>query len=129
MNLQVAAKKGDLERVKLLLGQVVDKNKADSTYGYTALFSAARYGHLAIVQCLVERGADMEKASNLGTTPLNIASTCGKLDVVRYLLEQGADRDKASNYGWTPLHISAVQGHLETAMLLMSYGADLNAGT
>ena len=74
MDLKDAAHKGDLERVKFLLGQEIDKDEADSD-GWTALWNAASKGHLPIVQYLVEQGADMEKASNLGTTPLNIAST------------------------------------------------------
>ena len=125
MNLEDAVHKGDLKRVKFLLGQGVDKDEADHN-GWTALWNAAWNGHLAIVQYLVEQGADMEKVSNAGYTPLNIASFWGHLDVVRYLLEQGADRDKASYDGWTPLHNAARQGRLEVAMLLMSYGADLN---
>ena len=128
MDLPYAAEHGDLERVQLLLGQGVDKDKPNLN-GYTALWNASQKGYLPIVQCLVEQGADKDKASYSGITSLNIASYKGHLDVVRHLLEQGADRDKSCNNGWTPLHRAAHEGHLETVMLLMSYGADLNAKT
>ena len=129
MNLFEASQVGNLERVKLLLGQqTIDKDGTDRS-GYTAMWRAAQKGHLAIVQVLVEQGADMDKMHLLDTvtTPLSTASFNGHLNVVQYLLEQGADRDKVNYYGSTPLHWAAQNGHLEIAMLLMSYGADLNA--
>ena len=88
MNLQEAVEKGDLERVRLLLGQGIDKDEADSNT-WTALFNAAWAGHLPIVQYLVEQGAEMDKATNSGTTPLIMASALGHLDVVRYLWSKG----------------------------------------
>ena len=98
--------------------------------GFTALSNATWVGHIAVVQYLVEQGADMEKGTNSGNTSLIIFCwEDGQLDIARYLLEQGADRDKANDGGWTPLHEAADYDHLEIAMLLMSYGADLNAKT
>ena len=47
--MQRAAEVGDLERVQLLLGQGVNKDEADDD-GFTAIYHAAREGHLAIVQ-------------------------------------------------------------------------------
>ena len=126
-DLHAYAELGDLERVQVLVGQGVDKDKVDDD-GRTALLLAAWWGQLPIVRYLVEQGADIEKpAGDSGATPLMVASYHGRLDVVRYVLEQGADRDKAGSNGWTSLHCSAWQGHLKVAMLLMSYGADLNA--
>ena len=123
-----AARVGDLEQVRLLLEQGSDKNQVGGSFKMTALsVAAAQNDHLAIVQYLVEQGADMEKADNHGWTPLISASSRGCIDVVRYLLEQGANRDKANNNGETSLHYAALNGHLEITKLLMVYGADLNA--
>ena len=111
----------------------MDKDAADDD-GWTALFMAAMDGHLAMVQYLVEQGADKDVATNGGSTPLMICCWSEilqeeHLEVASYLLEQGADRDKANDSGETPLHFAAEYGYLEIAMLLMSYGADLNART
>ena len=125
-----AAKAGDLEQVKTLLGQGVDINISTEIAGYekgAALCAAAMNNHVTVVQYLVEHDADMEKADIVNNTALMYSSAWGRLEVTRYLLEQGADRDKADNNGWTPLHFAANSGHLETAKLLMVYGADLNA--
>ena len=122
---------GDLERVKLLVEQGVDKNQVGGEYGDTVLCAAAENDHFAVVQYLVEQGADMDKTSTkgIGWTSLHYACMNGNLELVRYLLEQGADRDKTDIVGWTSLHYAAMEGLLETGKLLMSYGADLNART
>ena len=125
MNCHVAAEKGNLDRVKLLLDQGADKDKFDGN-GNTPLRLASAFGHFDVVQYLVEQGASLDKDS-INYTPLAIAANQGHLEIARYLLEQGADRDKANKSGRTPLHNAATQGHLEITVLLMSYGADLNA--
>ena len=52
-----AAKTGDLEEVRRLLRAGVDVN-ARNEYGYTALIVAASYGHPAVVEVLLEKGAN-----------------------------------------------------------------------
>ena len=126
-----AAEVGDLERVTLLVEQGVDKNQVGGDYGDTALSAAAVNNHLAVVQYLVQQGADIDKGNTngAGLAPLHYATARGHFEIIRYLLEQGADRDKSNCYCYTPLHIAAERGRLEIAKLLMLYGADLNART
>ena len=122
-----AAKKGALEQIILLVEQGVDVNQTGGKYEQTALSAAATNNHFAVVQYLVEQGADMEKDDMYGCTPLLYACDYNCFEVAVFLLEQGADRDKADDEGMTPLHCAAQGGHLETAKLLMVYGADFNA--
>ena len=95
------------------------------------LSRAAKRGHLATVQYLVEdKGEDIQKANIYGWTPLHYVAWRGHFDVAQYLLGKGAQSSKASNIGgWTPLHYAAYHGHLDIAKLLMAHGAHLNART
>ena len=125
MDLHDAAREGNLEHIRLLMEQGVDKDQSNS-FGTTPLFYASRDGHFDVVQYLVEQGASVDKSCEASYTPLLGAVIRGHLEITRYLLDQGANRDKGSNAGETPLHEAIRKGHLEIAMLLMRYGANLN---
>ena len=89
--LLAAVMAGDLTTTRSLLEGGADKN-ITTNWGRTAMWHAAKLGHLGIVRLLVEQGADKEKVRHDGDgTPLCIASHMGHLGIVRYLLEQGAD--------------------------------------
>ena len=60
--------------------------------GGTALLCAARYGRLANVEVLLDRGALVDRSSNAnGDTALHVAAQEGKVRVVKLLVERGAD--------------------------------------
>ena len=63
------------------------------------------------MRALIEAGADVNKATDVGATPLYIAAQNGHEAVVRALIELGADINKAKDDGWTPLFIAAEKGH------------------
>ncbi len=73
--------------------------------GMTALLHAAREGHGATVQALLESEADVNLV-NAGdrTSPLLIAVMNGHFDLAMYLLGQGADPTLANTAGLTPLY-------------------------
>ncbi len=62
--------------------------------GMTALFLAARNGHLEIVRMLVEQGGAAVDAAmtDHGFTALMLASAAGELETVRLLLLLGANK-------------------------------------
>jgi len=72
--LRLACEQGDAAEVR----RFVEEEGADvgetTIYGPTPLATAARGGHLSVVQYLVERGADKDKASAQGATPLFLAA-------------------------------------------------------
>ena len=80
-------------------------------------------GHFAVVQCLVEQGADTDKAINDGGTALFVAAFRGHYQVVRYLVEQGADVNKARYNGTTPLSTALAEDHYKIVGLLLWAGA------
>jgi len=86
---------------------------------------AAQQGHLTVVKCLVEQGADKDKTNNDGVSPLMIAAHQGHSLVVHYLLEQGVDVNKIANNGVTALHIAVYNGHAEIVCCLLQSGTSL----
>ena len=68
---------------------------------------ASHNGHAAIVEALIQAGADVNKADNNGATALMIASEDGHAATVEVLIQAGADVDKAANNGATALMIAS----------------------
>ena len=58
--------------------------------GDTALVMAAQNGHAEVVDELLARGAEVNKAATDGVTPLFVACKKGHLTIMRVLLEHGA---------------------------------------
>ena len=76
----------------------IDVNAQDAK-GWTALMAAAKKGSLALVDYLVDNGADIEKKNTGGQTALDIANEWQQKDVASYLLAV----DKFKKGGWTAL--------------------------
>ena len=64
MDLVIAARKGDLESVRLLVEQGADKDMFDSD-GYTPLVIGSLHGNLDVVKFLVEQGAILDKTTSV----------------------------------------------------------------
>ncbi|CAJ1328452.1 unnamed protein product [Effrenium voratum] len=124
IDLLQAAGTGDAKHVIVLLEKPHDPNAADRNSHVTPLFNASANGHLEVVQCLLDAGADKEKPTNEGATPLHIAAGRGHQAVVQCLLDAGADKEKADNDGATSLHLAADQGHQAVVQCLLDAGAD-----
>jgi ankyrin repeat protein len=98
--------------------------------GQTLLHIAAGRGNLALVQTLVERGADLElKNAWAGWTPLHSAAGAGHARVVAYLIQQGAKVEAPGVYNQGILFTAAMQGHAEVVRLLCAAGANVEATT
>jgi hypothetical protein len=63
----------------------------DTLDGHTALSWAAHVSHLEVMECLLDRGADVDHVTHTGNTALHSAACNGKWAAVRLLLERGAD--------------------------------------
>ena len=84
--------KEDVLAVALLLDRdqkrpLIDRATAD---GMTALAWAAHNGRLEVMECLLDRGAEVNCVTPTGNTALIGAASNGKWAAVRLLLERGA---------------------------------------
>lgn len=89
-------------------------------YGQTPLFYAAKEGHEAVVELLVERDdVEANSKNRYGDTPLSYAAEEGHEAVVKLLVERDdVKADSKDYFGHTPLFYAEVGGHEAVAKLL-----------
>ncbi len=87
--LLIAARAGDLKKVKSLIDSGVDPD-VTSVNSYTALAYAAAGGHLEMMNFLIEKGADVNKPSRFKKTPLCVVVGTPHLDAAKLLVSKGA---------------------------------------
>ncbi len=63
---------------------------------------ASEYGHIAVMDFLMERGVDPREPVN-GVYPLDMAVCGGHLPSIRLLIQRGAPLESTNRYGGTPL--------------------------
>ncbi|KAJ9263916.1 hypothetical protein DTO212C5_7334 [Paecilomyces variotii] len=132
--LEVAARRGNVTLVNTLLakGAHIDVEDADcrdkghdNVCAYTALEIAAFWGHLAVVESLLDHGADVNAVRQTLGTPLQAALEGGHFDVAEFLLFRGAEIDKHwAKYG-SCLQVFSERGHLETVRFLIDRNANI----
>ncbi|MEL6108403.1 MAG: acyltransferase family protein [Planctomycetota bacterium] len=93
----------------------------------TDIWTAARLGHVAAMQRLIDEGQDPnEPDAVFQTTPLAMATTFDQAESVSQLLELGADPDRRDGQGSTALHTAAMFGSWKSAERLVDGGADVS---
>lgn len=125
-DLPAAAVAGDLGALRRLLSLGLPIDAVDAQ-GCTALLRAAGGGHRALVDHLLDRGADPARAARTGATPLSAAISMRHVAVVERLLAAGADPNQPMPGGVTPLMLAAALGLPELAARLLQAGADIAA--
>ncbi|XP_061527839.1 protein fem-1 homolog C [Phycodurus eques] len=133
-----AARDGKLRLLEKLLEnkdvREVTKLMGEKTNGATPLLMASRYGHLDLVEYLLECcRAPVEVGGSVnfdgetieGAPPLWAASAAGHLKVVQSLLGHGASVNSTTLTNSTPLRAACFDGHLDIVKYLVEHKADL----
>jgi hypothetical protein len=119
-----AARDGKQRTVRRLLERRPSLLEWKDDPGYTALHYAASAGETAIVDFLLDEGADIDRGDESGQTPLHSAAIDNDTEMVEFLLERGADANAKNDRGETPLSTVAYwDDHKDVADILRRHGA------
>ncbi|XP_028286164.1 poly [ADP-ribose] polymerase tankyrase-2-like [Parambassis ranga] len=119
-----ASKSGDLDTVKkVCTTQNVNCRDVEGRQS-TPLHFAAGYNRLAVVQFLLQHGADVHAKDKGGLVPLHNACSYGHYEVAELLVLCGAVVNVADLWKFTPLHEAAAKGKYGICKLLLQHGAD-----
>jgi ankyrin repeat protein len=117
---------GRVNRVTALLDEDASLVTQTTPDGFTALHYAAFFQQQACAALLVERGADVNAASDnpMKVQPLHSAAAARDLALVELLLDRGADPNAQQQDGFTALHAAAQHGDVAVVRTLLNHGAN-----
>jgi uncharacterized protein len=118
--LMLAAANGNEQLIEFLLRTNANQLNYNE-YSETAIAIGALYGHLGIVQHLVQAGSPID---GHGWNALHYAVFNGHAEIVRYLLTKGANLNALAPNRQTPLMLAARNGHVDVAKMLVDAGAN-----
>jgi ankyrin repeat protein len=121
--LHVAARKGSLVIVKMLVEQGADLEARDKQ-SQTPLSNALFTRNTQVAAYLISQGASLEPDTLLQKT---VGMGAADRDVIDFLVKQGAQLERRDQAGNAPLHLAILNGHRVTAKYLVQKGADIDA--
>jgi ankyrin repeat protein len=123
-DISIAAAIGDAEHVRALLGQLPELSNAKDSAGRSALYYAAKRGHIRVVEALLSYGADpnQEETSAPQGAALHAAARGNYLECAKLLLAHGANPDAEVEASGNAVFISISNGHSDMQQLLYAHG-------
>ena len=125
VELRDAAKKGDLEAVKVLPSN--DAQSRPKARGKMALAYAAENGHAKVVEFLIRSGSPVDERDQRGRTALMHATGKHQSATVAILLAHGASLNVRDTAGWTPLCLALMMKSTDIAVSLIDAGVGCQA--
>lgn len=120
-----AAARGELERVRTLLGAGASVEQRDARGG-TPVLAATAGNHLAVVRLLIEHGANVNAQDEQRDSAFLLAGASGFTEIVRATLAAGADIRSTNRYGGTALIPACERGYVDTVRLLLTTPIDVD---
>ena len=120
--LMIAAWRGDIPTMELLVARGADVNKANAL-GERALMHAAWRGQAAAAEWLLAHGARID-SEPMHWGALHYAAFAGHGEVAKLLLDRGADVNARSTNGSSVLMMAVYEGHEDLVRQLLARGAD-----
>eukprot|EP00746_Dinoflagellata_sp_MGD_P024557 gnl/MRDRNA2_/MRDRNA2_157651_c0_seq1.p1 gnl/MRDRNA2_/MRDRNA2_157651_c0~~gnl/MRDRNA2_/MRDRNA2_157651_c0_seq1.p1 ORF type:complete len:414 (+),score=96.69 gnl/MRDRNA2_/MRDRNA2_157651_c0_seq1:106-1347(+) len=117
---------GSVARCKQVLDRFPEAVSEGLGDGATAALIAAKNAHKDVLELLIERRADVDRADCEGATATLAAAENGHLKVLQLLVGAAADLNKPNNQGVTPLFKAAQNSHLDVIKLLIGQRSDPN---
>lgn len=130
--LRSAVSHGKSDMLSYLLSKGAKVNLRDKQ-GRQVIHDAALRGDPAILEVLLNAGADVSAADNMGETPLfstvTFNETPRKVESLKRLLAAGARVDAVASHGRTALHEAAWNDNADCIRVLLAAGADTQLRT
>jgi ankyrin repeat protein len=120
-----ASERGDLDRVRRILGAGVSVDTRDRA-GRTPLLLATIRSHNDVARALIDAGADVNAQDDRRDSSFLYAGAEGRLDILKMTVAAGADLASTNRYGGTALIPAAHHGHVETVRYLLTTSIDRN---
>ncbi|RMZ96169.1 TANC1 isoform X2 [Brachionus plicatilis] len=120
-----AVKSGCWEIVEFLLAKRGDIIDLADKNGRTPIILAASEGHLAIIDILIERGAELNAQDRDGLSALSWACLKGHHNAALALLEHPVDVNHTDQSGRTALDLATFYGDVRLVQLLIERGAQI----
>ncbi|KAK3310943.1 uncharacterized protein B0T15DRAFT_519936 [Chaetomium strumarium] len=122
------AEHGDEVLLSFLLNLVrVEINSTNDLRYPPPLVYAAKKRHAAVMELLLEAGADVDSVDGTRRTALLYAAANRDERIVKLLLDGGADPEAKDPSGRTPLSLTPELGNESIAKLLLDWGADVDS--
>lgn len=123
-----AIDEGDVAAARALLREVPALANAQYPDGEALPMLARAVGrnNRAIVEVLLEHGADWRLTPRNGAATLVVAAEAASPQLVRLLLDHGAHPDARDAAGFLPIHVAARAGRADVVRLLLARGARLD---
>ncbi|XP_071008505.1 ankyrin repeat family A protein 2-like isoform X3 [Oncorhynchus clarkii lewisi] len=121
LSIHQLAAQGEMVFLASRIEQVINLQDEE---GFTPLMWAAAHGQIAVVEFLLQNGADPNLLAKGRESALSLACSKGYTDIVKMLIDCGVDVNEYDWNGGVPVLYAVHGNHLRCVEILLESGAD-----